>query len=218
MAAGGRGAGGAAVALGALAALGAVLLAVPAALLLADIALAIVFLAWLGLRLATLSAGWSWCDRGRDPPDHELPVYTVIAALYREAASLDALLAAIERLHYPREKLDVILAVEADDRETRAALTHRRSRLPVTVISVPLVGPRTKPKALNVALPFARGAFTVIYDAEDRPEPDQLRRALRAFRAGGERLACVQARLCIDNTEDGWLARGIMAQTPQAFG
>jgi len=74
------------------------------------------------------------------------------------------------------------------------------------VIVVPDAGPRTKPKALNVALPFAYGTFTVVYDAEDRPEPDQLRRALQAFRDGDETLACVQARLSIDNTADGWLA------------
>jgi len=206
MSAAGRRPRAAAVAFGAFAAFGATLLAIPTALLITDIVLAVVFLAWLALRLATLFAGYSWGDRGRDPPDHELPVYTVIAALYREAASLDGLLTAIERLQYPREKLDLIVAVEADDRDTRAALNKRRNRMPVTVIPVPVVGPRTKPKALNVALPFARGNFTVIYDAEDRPEPDQLRRALRAFRAGGERLACVQARLCIDNTEDGYLA------------
>ena len=100
----------------------------------------------------------------------------------------------------------MILAVEADDRETRAAIAARQHRVAVTVIPAPPREPRTKPKALNIALPFARGAFTVIYDAEDRPQPDQLRRALHAFMAGDERLACVQARLCIDNTADGWLA------------
>jgi cellulose synthase/poly-beta-1,6-N-acetylglucosamine synthase-like glycosyltransferase len=85
------------------------------------------------------------------------------------------------------------------------------------VIPVPASGPRTKPKALNVALPFARGNYTVIYDAEDRPECDQLRRALRAFGAGGEELACVQARLCIDNTADGWLARLFTAEYAGQF-
>lgn len=86
--------------------------------------------------------------------------------------------------------------------------------MPIAVIPVPNAGPRTKPKALNVALPFARGMFTVISDAQDRPEPNQLRRALQAFRSGGDNLACVQARLCIDNTADSWLARGIMALAP----
>lgn len=178
---------------------------------------AALFTAWLGLRVASAFIPPAKIEALRAPADAELPVYSVVAALYREAASVDGLLRAIERLDYPREKLDVILAVEADDRETRAAIEARTGRLPITVVAVPAGAPRTKPKALNVALPFARGHFTVIYDAEDRPEPNQLRRALQTFSTGGEKLACVQARLCIDNTADSWLARGIMAQTPQDF-
>ena len=72
----------------------------------------------------------------------------------------------------------------------RVSSSARRSRSS----SRPQEGPRTKPKALNAALPFARGTFTVVYDAEDRPEPDQLRRALDVFRADDDDLACVQAR------------------------
>jgi cellulose synthase/poly-beta-1,6-N-acetylglucosamine synthase-like glycosyltransferase len=111
----------------------------------------------------------------------------------------------------------VIVAVEADDRETRAAIAARNNRIPVVVIQVPTQGPRTKPKALNVALPFARGTFTVIYDAEDRPETDQLRLALQAFRARDDKLACVQARLCVDNTADSWLARLFTAEYAGQF-
>jgi cellulose synthase/poly-beta-1,6-N-acetylglucosamine synthase-like glycosyltransferase len=167
--------------------------------------LAALFLAWLVLRLTGAFFCPPKCEHAPRLPDDRLPVYTVIAALYREAASVDGLLSAIERLDYAREKLQVILAVEADDRNTCAAIAARRHRIPLTVIPVPPSSPRTKPKALNIALPFARGTFTVVYDAEDRPQPDQLRRALQAFRAGGN-LACVQARLCIDNTADSWLA------------
>jgi len=178
---------------------------------------AALFMAWLGLRVASAFIAPAEPEPGPGPSEAARPVYTVIAALYREAASVDGLLRAIERLDYPREKLDVILAVEADDRATRAAIEARTSRMPITVIAVPALGPRTKPKALNVALPFARGHFTVIYDAEDRPEPDQLNRALQAFEAGGEDLACVQARLCIDNTADSWLARFFTAEYAGQF-
>ena len=182
-----------------------------------EIMLAAIFLAWLGLRLAGAFVDWISREPSPDLPDDQLPTYTIIAALYREASSVDALLSAIERLDYPPEKLDVLIAVEADDRETRAALEARNSRLPVAVIPVPASGPRTKPKALNVALPFARGSFVVIYDAEDRPDTNQLRRALQAFGAGGDELACVQARLCIDNTADSWLARLFTAEYAGQF-
>jgi hypothetical protein len=179
--------------------------------------LCIIFLASAALRV------WSALIGG-DPPsdatrvrDDRLPIFTIICALYHEAPVVEGLIAYIRALDYPREKLDVKFVLEADDDETIGALAGLDLGHPFEVITAPDVGPRTKPKALNVALPFARGRFTVIYDAEDRPEPDQLRRAFAAFEAGGDRLACVQARLTIDNTADGWLARGIMAQTPQAL-
>ena len=193
----------------------AVLLAVAAvapaaATLTVEVTLSAIFLAWVGLRLTGVFAKWFDADATRGAttglPDAALPVYTVLAALYREATSVDGLLTAIERLDYPAEKLDVIIAVEADDRETRAAIADRNCSMPITVIPVPSQGPRTKPKALNAALPFARGTFTVIYDAEDRPEPNQLRQALQAFHTGGNDLGCVQARLSIDNSADSWLA------------
>ncbi len=144
-------------------------------------------------------------------PDVELPVYSVIAPLRGEAKMVDQLLSAIEALDYPADKLDVIIAVEADCHDTRAAITARKHRIPVTVIPVSPGEPRTKPKALSVALPLARGAYTVIYDAEDRPEPNQLRMALRAFHSAGDELACVQARLHMD-TNTSWHARYFAAE------
>ena len=182
-----------------------------------EIMLAVMFVAWLALRITGALVRRPPAAPAPTGRDDALPVYTIIAALYQEASSVDGLLSSIERLDYPHEKLDVILAVEADDLETRAAVAACRTRMPVTVIPAPNIGPRTKPKALNVALPFARGSFTVVYDAEDRPEPDQLRCALQAFRDGGDDLACVQARLCIDNTADSLLARYFTAEYAAQF-
>jgi cellulose synthase/poly-beta-1,6-N-acetylglucosamine synthase-like glycosyltransferase len=95
-----------------------------------------------------------------DTQHEQESLYSIIAPLRGEARVVDQLLSAIERLNYPPEKLDVIIAVEAKDDATRAAITARKHRIPITVIPVPAVGPATKPKALNVALPFARGTFT----------------------------------------------------------
>jgi cellulose synthase/poly-beta-1,6-N-acetylglucosamine synthase-like glycosyltransferase len=81
-------------------------------------------------------------------------------------------------------------------------------------VEVPPGGPRTKPKAANYALAFARGEYLVVYDAEDRPERDQLQKAVATFRASSRRTACLQARLNFYNADHNWLTRGIMAQTP----
>jgi cellulose synthase/poly-beta-1,6-N-acetylglucosamine synthase-like glycosyltransferase len=183
------------------------LVVAPAQAMLAfEVMLTTVFLAWMALRLAGI-----FIERpGMQPPqrlrDDELPVYTIIAALYREAASVEQLVDALARIDYPLEKLDIKLVIEADDHETRAAIARLKRGPSLEVIIAPAFGPRTKPKALNVALPFARGTFTAVYDAEDCPEPDQLRQALDTFLAGGDDLACVQACLTIDNTADSWLA------------
>jgi cellulose synthase/poly-beta-1,6-N-acetylglucosamine synthase-like glycosyltransferase len=182
-----------------------------------ELALALVFIAWIALRLAGVLISRQKPQPRRLLRDDELPVYTIISALYREAASVPGLLASLERLDYPIEKIDVKLVVERDDVETRAAIAAHRGGLSVEVIVAPAIGPRTKPKALNVALPFAHGTFTVVFDAEDRPEPNQLRRALHAFRTAGDDLACVQASLSIDNTADSWLAAFFTAEYAGQF-
>jgi hypothetical protein len=181
-----------------------------------EVLLSVGFLAWLGLRLfgSFLQA----------PPrrhiaitDRDLPIYTVIAALYREANAVEHLVAALRNLDYPAEKLDIKFIVEADDHETPAALTALCAASSYEIIVAPEFGPRTKPKALNVGLVLARGSFTVIYDAEDRPERQQLRRAFEAFKTTDAKVACVQASLTIDNTDDGWLARLFTAEYAAQF-
>jgi cellulose synthase/poly-beta-1,6-N-acetylglucosamine synthase-like glycosyltransferase len=166
----------------------------------------VLFWAWIGLRAYGVAAGHREPRAAPAASDLQLPTYTIIVALYREVAAVEGLLKSLGALDYPREKLDVKFVVEPDDAETRRAVELHSRGQNVDIIVAPDTGPRTKPKALNAALPFARGSFTVIFDAEDRPEPDQLRRALHAFRTEGRDVACVQAALTIDNTDEGWLA------------
>lgn len=139
--------------------------------------------------------------------DAALPVYTVLVPLFREAAVLPRLVAALRRLDYPAAKLDIRLIVEERDEETRAAA--RALALPpcIELVVVPHSEPRNKPRALNYAVQTARGDFVAVYDAEDRPEPGQLRAALAAFARGPAELACVQARLGIYNARQNWLTR-----------
>ncbi len=140
-------------------------------------------------------------------PDAELPVYTVLVALYRETKVVPRLVRALARLDYPASKLDVKFVIEADDTATAAALAALPLPARFEVVTAPPGLPRTKPRALNVALPLARGEHLVVYDAEDVPDPRQLKAAAALFRAGPDRLACLQGRLVIDNTEDSWLTR-----------
>ena len=177
--------------------------------------LAVWFLAFIGLRLA-LTPLRPPVRPPRIPDDH-LPLYTVMAALYREATSVTSLMQALDALDYPREKLDIIIVIELDDLETRAALARLGPMPHVQVLLAPTEGPRTKPKALNCALPFVRGSFTAVFDAEDRPDPGQLRAAFDAFRIQSADVACAQASLCIENLSDSWLSRMFAAEYAGQF-
>ncbi|MDQ7076863.1 MAG: glycosyltransferase family 2 protein [Robiginitomaculum sp.] len=142
------------------------------------------------------------------PEDQDLPLYTLLIPLYHEAEVLDDLCKAIEALNYPSSKLDIKLLLEADDKNTIHAVRDHPLGSSWEILIVPPIGPQTKPKALNAGFARARGELVTIYDAEDRPHPDQLRHAVRAFAedmAGN--LGCVQAPLGYYNADQNWLTR-----------
>jgi cellulose synthase/poly-beta-1,6-N-acetylglucosamine synthase-like glycosyltransferase len=168
------------------------------------------FIAASGLRLYAASRSVAMPQPLARLRDSELPVYSIIIALYREARSVPSLLRALAALDYPREKLDILIVIEADDEDTAAALAADRAASDIRVLTAPRILPRTKPKALNCALAFARGGYIAVFDAEDRPDPGQLRAALDTFRRHDDDVACVQASLCIDNHNDS-LITGMFA-------
>jgi len=139
--------------------------------------------------------------------DDELPVFTVLVPMYREPAMLPMLAQALRDLDYPLGKLDIKLVLEASDHETIEVASKLGLEGMFEVIRVPPSLPRTKPKACNFALQFARGEYLVIYDAEDRPEPDQLRKVVATFRKSSANTACLQCSLSYFNFSENWLTR-----------
>lgn len=182
----------------------------------AHLALSLLFFACTLFRLAVLvdlDREWLAWRRDRDRrenrislPAGPLPVYTILVALYREEEMAAPLAEALARLNWPRSRLDIKLICEADDAPTIAAVDRAiDERAGFERVCVPPSHPRTKPKALNHALPLARGDFVVLYDAEDRPDPDQLLEAWVAFETSGPDLACVQAPLAVRNGGRNWM-------------
>ncbi|MEI4273335.1 glycosyltransferase [Klenkia sp. LSe6-5] len=139
--------------------------------------------------------------------DTELPHYTILVPVYREAGIVGLLMRNLSALDYPREKLEILLLLEEDDPETLQAALAAAPPDIVRILVVPHSMPKTKPRACNVGLTFARGDLVVIYDAEDRPDPDQLKKSVVAFAKGGEDLVCVQAALNYFNAEENLLTR-----------
>ncbi len=137
--------------------------------------------------------------------ERRLPVYTILVPLYGEAAIVPRLVRDLNALDYPRTRLDVKLLCEEDDVVTIDAI--RRLALPphFHLVVVPDSQPKTKPKACNYGLQLASGDYVVIYDAEDRPDPDQLKKALVAFDAAPDNVVCLQSKLNYFNSEQNLL-------------
>jgi cellulose synthase/poly-beta-1,6-N-acetylglucosamine synthase-like glycosyltransferase len=127
--------------------------------------------------------------------DTDLPVYTILVPVYKEAGIVGLLMRNLADLDYPREKLEILLLLEEDDPETLTAALAAAPPDIVRIVVVPHSLPKTKPRACNIGLTFARGQYVVIYDAEDRPDADQLKKSIVAFGKGGDDLVCVQAAL-----------------------
>lgn len=139
--------------------------------------------------------------------EDDLPTYTILVPAYREEKVIPLLLDNLRRLDYPPAKLEILLLLEEDDNETIQAARAAKPPEQVTFVFIPKGQPQTKPKACNVGLFFARGEYLVIYDAEDRPDPDQLKKAVIAFRKGPPNLVCVQAALNYFNHNENFLTR-----------
>ncbi len=144
---------------------------------------------------------------GNNVVRHRQPIVSIMVPLYKEPRVVPRLINRLSRLTWPRDLLDILLVVEENDHATRAALD--RCALPrwMRVIPVPDAPLKTKPRALNFAMLFARGSIIGVYDAEDAPEPDQVHRVVRCFQNGPPTLACVQGVLDFYNPRINWLSR-----------
>ncbi|WP_374633416.1 glycosyltransferase family 2 protein [Paracoccus sp. (in: a-proteobacteria)] len=146
-----------------------------------------------------------------------LPVISVMVPLFAEADMADKLIGRLACLDYPRELMDILLVVEETDRVTCQALEDAALPRWMRVIRVPDGPIRTKPRALNYALNFCRGSIIGIWDAEDRPEPDQLHKVARGFHFAGPDVACLQGVLDYYNPRSNWLARAFTIEYASWF-
>ena len=175
------------------------------------IGLSTIYLMATGFRAAALRLGQrtTMTTPGiadQQKPEAPLPIYTVLVAVYREEQMVPQMIKALDRLDWPKSRLDIKIVCEADDRPTVEAAKAHATGSHYEVLEVPDFGPRTKPKALLYAMAGVRGDYAVVYDAEDRPDPGQLREAHARFEAGPPELGCLQAPLNIANAAESPIA------------
>lgn len=162
------------------------------------------------LSLTLLGARVQTKRRDEEQPgisDEELPTYTVLIPVYKEVEVLPHLIDSIRKIDYPKSKLDVKILLEEDDVETLLAAKKLKPEGFFEFVVVPTSFPKTKPKACNWGLQFARGKYVTIFDAEDEPEPDQLKKVVLAFKKAPPNTMCIQARLNYYNPNENFLTR-----------
>ncbi|MFW5714503.1 MAG: glycosyltransferase family 2 protein [Brevefilum sp.] len=149
--------------------------------------------------------------------DNQLPIYTILIPVYKEASVLPKLLKSITKLDYPKIKLDVKVLLEEDDKETIKAFEQTNPPDYIQGLVVPTSQPKTKPKACNYGLIRARGDYVVIYDAEDQPEPDQLKKVIAAFQKIPANVICIQSKLNYFNRKQNLLTQWFSSEYSMWF-
>lgn len=147
--------------------------------------------------------------------DSSLPRYTILVPLRFEANVVRSLANHLYNIDYPKDKLEIMFLVGVDDQETSDALNNigidnatdgiSKYGYCMTVVKVPKVGIDTKPLVCNYGLRFATGDYTVIYDAEDRPESNQLKKAIIGFQKCTLDTVCLQGKLNFYNSRKNLL-------------
>jgi cellulose synthase/poly-beta-1,6-N-acetylglucosamine synthase-like glycosyltransferase len=144
--------------------------------------------------------------------DSSLPLYTILCPLYREEEVLPQFVRGVEALDWPKDKLEVLLLLEENDRGTRRVAESLDLPNYFKIVVVPDSQPKTKPKACNFGLCQSSGEFLVIYDAEDRPEQDQLKKAYLGFQKVFPKTVCLQAKLNYYNPNQNLLTKLFTAE------
>ncbi|HEY4325634.1 MAG TPA: glycosyltransferase family 2 protein [Mucilaginibacter sp.] len=139
--------------------------------------------------------------------DNELPIYTILLPVYKEDKLIKKLIWNLQAIDYPREMLDIKLLIEEDDDKTLNAVRNLDFPAIFEVVVVPFHMPKTKPKACNYGLFFSRGKYLTIYDAEDIPDTDQLKKVVRMFNKLPPNFICMQCALNYYNRNENFLTR-----------
>jgi cellulose synthase/poly-beta-1,6-N-acetylglucosamine synthase-like glycosyltransferase len=163
------------------------------------------FLALVGSRFELYQAVTR--EELREIKDEDLPVYSILLPVYKEDKLIKKLIWNLQSLDYPREKLDIKLLIEEDDDKTLNAVRDLDFPGIFEVIIVPFHMPKTKPKACNYGLHFTRGKYLTIYDAEDIPDTDQLKKVVALFNKLPENFICIQCALNYFNRNENFMTR-----------
>jgi len=132
------------------------------------------------------------------------PLISVLLPAYHEKNTLAKTVEKIFEADYPKEKLELIIINETDDKETQEVVRGLQKRWPKLkqVIGDSTQGPPGKPRALNWGLKEAKGEIVGVIDAEDLIEPLLFKKVAYWIKERG--YSACQGILDMVNERDGW--------------
>ncbi len=127
--------------------------------------------------------------------------FSLIVPARHEQAVLEVTLGRLIQSDHPA--FEVVVVVGDDDPATRDVAERMAADHPQLVkVVVDASCPKSKPKALNAALPHCRGTITGVFDAEDDVHPALLQRVDQCFQ--GSDADIVQAGVQLMNFRSRW--------------
>lgn len=132
----------------------------------------------------------------REPPapPSELPPVSLVVTAYNEADVLEDTIDACTGVDYPDDRLEVVIGYEAASTDGTAAIAEAAGDSHPRVTAVErTASPGGKASATNHAMEAASGELVAVLDADQRLEPDAVRRAVGWF-AAEESVWCVKGR------------------------
>ena len=135
----------------------------------------------------------------------DLPTYCILLPMRNEPLAVSKeLFKSLDKINYPKSKLDIVILIDEDDDflDHYSALNlpnHYRLEIAEDCF------PKTKPKVCNMGLYSTDAEYIVIYDAEDKPDPNQLLKVLYKFK--NKAVECVQCQLHYMNENPSMISR-----------
>lgn len=168
---------------------------------------------WMWLSLGAYLYAQRAAEEAQVREHFRMPVWPMVSVLipaHNEGMVIEATLRALAASDYPAGRYEILLIDDGSTDDTRAvaarvAAEHEQIR----IVEVPRgEGGKGKSRTLNVALPHAKGELIAVYDADNTPQPDCLRRLVAAL-CSNPRLVAVNGKVRTRNWSDSWLTRFI---------
>jgi cellulose synthase/poly-beta-1,6-N-acetylglucosamine synthase-like glycosyltransferase len=175
------------------------------------VALQLLFLLYSGYGACTQLLGVAARGRRAEPVRPvRLPTVSVLIPARNEARVIQDTLRAMGALRYHdragRPRFEVLVLDDRSEDGTGERAARVPVPVPVRVVRVPQGTPPGKAAVLNLGTQLARGEILAVFDADARPDPEFLLRAVPYLFEPG--VAGVQGRRLFYHREATWVARG----------